>query len=91
MPARAAKMMKSILQYLKGEQSVKEKEYGTDLGKAYFSPFCRSPAPFLRIMQCLEHMTNAAPDTAYPADDRVLARTKASCCDSHVLICQELG
>ena len=48
-------------------------------GGTYFLPFFRSPAPFLCIRQCLEQITKMAPDTAYPAVDRVLARTRASC------------
>ena len=33
------------------------------------SPLVRSPAPFLRIMQYLEHITNNVPEMAYLEDD----------------------
>jgi len=62
MPTRAAKAMKSTLQYLDRHTLVHETKDGIQL--TYFSPICKSPAPFLRIMQCLEQITKTTPETA---------------------------
>ena len=59
-------------------------------GGTHFSPFLRSPTLFLCIRQCLEQITKTTPDTAYPAVDGVLARMRASCWDSQVLILSNL-
>jgi hypothetical protein len=76
MPINVANLIKLMQQYLAQLLVIEIKQI---VGATYFSPFLRSPAPFLRIRQCLEQMTKTAPDTAYPAVDRVLAQTRASC------------
>lgn len=89
MPTKAAKMIKSELQYL-DDKSLAPKTWG--IAKiTHFSPICRSPAPFRRIKPWREQITTTAPETAYPGDDRVAARTMASCWDSQVLIYQAMN
>ena len=82
-PTNVASTIKSTQQYLLAVIRCWTREISCG---THFSPFLRSPAPFFRIRQCLEQITKTAPDTAYPAVDQVLARTRASCWDSQVLI-----
>lgn len=49
--------------------------------RTHLSPFCRSPAPFLRTRQCLGQTQRPTPVTLYPGVHLTTARTSASCSD----------
>ena len=54
--------------------------------RSYFLPFCRSPTPFFRTRQCLEHTHRLVSVTLYPGEQRTAAQTTAMCSDWQVLI-----